>query len=334
MDATSRVLTWLARLRLAAALALLPLGGAALTDVAVGRAPSAPLAGALALVGLVLCLVTLSTEPLHRKVLRASRADAAALAERLSHEQERADRLRVRRARLERVLEGRDAPQIVYQPFVVLSSGEVSGYEALSRFRIGTPVEWFSEATALGMRADLELKAIHRALLGLDALPGQAPYLAVKASRETLLSERFRSLMAGKDVRRVVLELSDHDSATDYAALRSALAPLRARGARLAVDDVGIGRASLLQVAMLEPDIIKIDASFTRGLAAGGAARSTVTALVGLGESLHATVVAAAVESAGVLTVARDLGVHAAQGWHLGVPQPIDRLLLPSPRRG
>lgn len=333
MDTTCATHRWLARLRLTAALSLLLSGGAVLAGLAAGHAPTSALLGASALAGLALCLTTLVTEPLQRELVRKARADAAALAEHARQEQERVQRTTARRARLERVLEGRDAPQIVYQPFVVLSSGEVSGYEALSRFSIGSPLEWFAEAAALGLREDLELKAIHRALCGLDALPGHTPYLAVKASPETVMSRRFRGLLADRDVRRVVLELSDQGGATDYTALRSALAPLRARGARLAVDDVGLGRSSLLQVAVLEPDILKIDASFTRGLSGPGAARSTVTALVGLGESLRATVVAASVETAGVLSVARDLGVHAAQGWHLGEPQPLDRLVIPSPRR-
>ncbi len=326
----------LARLRLTAACVLLPLGILALGEqVLRGNAPATPLLGALSLAALLMAVTTVLLEPLTRRAERRAQADAAALAEHLDHARERADRLRTRRARMERVLDGRDSPQIVFQPFVVLSTGEVSGYEALSRFSIGSPVEWFSEAAALGMREELELKAIRRALLSLGSLPGRSPYLAVKASPCTLLSERFRALMASTDVRRVVIELSDDPSAgdsADYAALSRALSPMRARGARLAVDDVGIGRSSLLQVAMLEPDILKIDAGFTRGLVTGKAARSTVSALVGLGESLRATVVVGAVETAGLLTAARDLGVHAAQGWHLGEPQPLDRLVIPTPR--
>lgn len=325
---TSRALEWLTRLRPAVAGVLLGLSALALSE----GSPGAPLVTALALAALVLVALTVATEPLHRRALRQARADAAALAEHRAREHALAERLRARRARLERVLEGHDNPRIVFQPFVQLSSGQVSGYEALSRFAVGSPAEWFTEAAALGLREELELKAIRRALLSLDALPGHSPYLAVKASRDTLLSDRFRAVLAGTDLRRVVIELSDPDPTTDYATLRRALEPLRARGARLAVDGVGMGRASLLQVAVLEPDIIKIDAGLTRSFATGGASRSTVAALVGLGESLRATVVAGAVETAGLLTAARDLGVHAAQGWHLGEPQPLDRLVVPAPR--
>lgn len=281
----------------------------------------------VAAVGGMTCLVLGSAEgrltrDVERETFRLSQ---------LLREQEQDERVErhshsTRRARVERVLEGRTSPRMVFQPVSDLRTGEVRGFEALSRFPVGRPAEWFAEATAVGLRKELELKAIRRAVSNLGALPGASPYLAMNASPGTLLCEELHQVLAGTDLTRIVLELTEHVPVEDHAAMRAALEPLRSRGLRLAVDHVGAGQSSLRHIAMLEPDIIKVDGAFIRGLASGASQRGIVRALVAFGETLDALVVAEAVESAGALAVAQDLGVGAGQGWHLGMPQPVELL--------
>ena len=66
---------------------------------------------------------------------------------------------------------------------------------------------------------------------------------------------------------RIVLELSEHDAVEDYAELVTVLKPLRAKGMRLAIDDVGAGFSSLRHIVLTSPDIIKIDRSIVDGVA-------------------------------------------------------------------
>src|SRR3712207_8957401 len=63
---------------------------------------------------------------------------------------------------------------------------------------------------------------------------------------------------------RALLELSEHDPVEDYDALAGVLAPLRAAGLRLAIDDVGAGFSSLRHVVLTAPDVVKLDRKRTR----------------------------------------------------------------------
>ncbi len=281
---------------------------------------------------LLLCALVLSSgvlvlvlEAVERKVRRASQVEDMAPARRRDDELHEASLRHRRRSRVERVLEGNDFPRMVFQPIVDVQSETVAGYEALSRFSVGRPDEWFSEAAAVGLGLELELKAIRRALRSLDSLP-PAMYLSVNASPQTLASERMRELLGGLDLRRVVVELTAPVTMNDYESVCRALAHFRARGGRLAMDDLGGDQTSLRRIATLEPDIIKLDRSLTRALSTDGRERSIVTALVGVGHAAGATIVAEGLEDETGLLVARDLGVHAAQGWLLGRPLPLSRL--------
>jgi len=289
------------------------------------------------LLAAVLGLLSFVIQLLEGKARERERQEALALEARIHEERENLLKRSNRRLRVERVLEGHDSPEIVYQPIVDLRSGKVSGYEALSRFTVGRPDEWFALAAEVGLGVELELKAIRRALANLEDLPGEAPYLSVNASPATLVSPALDAFLSVKDLRRVVLELTEHDSVNDYDAVRDAVKRVRRLGARLAVDDVGAGYSSLRHISNLEPDIIKLDTSFTKTLSSDHTQRSMVKALVGLAQAVGARIVVEGIEDEATLDVARDLGVDAGQGWHLGKPKPLDQLdglaVIPAQRR-
>jgi EAL domain-containing protein (putative c-di-GMP-specific phosphodiesterase class I) len=137
----------------------------------------------------------------------------------------------------------------------------------------------------------------------------------------------------GLDCQRIVVELTEHIAIENYRAIRELMGTLRGLGIRLAVDDVGAGYSSLRHIALLEPDIIKIDRSFTHAVTSTRGDRSVVAALVGFGQAMGASIVAEGIEDAQDLEVAKQLGVQAGQGWHIGMPAPLAALRhLPHPR--
>lgn len=134
----------------------------------------------------------------------------------------------------------------VFQPIVNLSSLEVGGYEALSRFVgpfEGTPDQWFGAAEAAGLGSQLQIHAIHQALSHAYRLPAAA-YLSVNASPETLVSKEFRRLISGLHGASLVVEVTEHSVVEDYEPLQRAIDALRRDGVRLAIDDAGAGFAS------------------------------------------------------------------------------------------
>ncbi|PZU82291.1 MAG: diguanylate phosphodiesterase [Shinella sp.] len=218
----------------------------------------------------------------------------------------------------------RDGLGMVYQPIVSLDEGEVIGFEALARFPFTPsrpPNIWFAEAFEVGRGIDLELKAIRMGLEYVRRLP-EGIYLALNASPATLIDPRFAELMRSQRLERVVIEVTEHASIYDYDRLAAALAPLRALGMRLAVDDAGAGYASLRHILNLKPDIIKLDAELCRDIEEDPARRALAASLVSFTRDIRCTLVAEGVETAETLEALKALGIGAAQGFHVGRPMP------------
>lgn len=116
------------------------------------------------------------------------------------------------------------------------------------------------------------------------------------------------------------MEVTEHAPVSDYAALEQVLAPYRAAGLRLAVDDAGAGYASLTHVLAVRPDLVKVDMALVRGADTDVARRTLLRALVELGHSTGAQLVAEGVETAGELRAVADCGVHLVQGYYLARP--------------
>ena len=125
---------------------------------------------------------------------------------------------------------------------------------------------------------------------------------------------------------RILLELSEHDQVEDYEELSAALAPLRAAGMRLAIDDVGAGFSSLRHIVLTAPDVIKLDRSIVAGAATDRILQTLVRSLVDFGHGCGAAVVAEGIETAQDAAALRELGVDYGQGWYFGRPGPPEQL--------
>jgi EAL domain-containing protein (putative c-di-GMP-specific phosphodiesterase class I) len=213
---------------------------------------------------------------------------------------------------------------MVFQPVFDLEQGEVFAYEALARFPLEPyrpPSDWFADAAEVGLGVELELAAIESALSRLDKLPGEAR-LAVNVSPLTALSPSFFTILAPR-AKRVIIEVTEHERVEDYDALNEALAPLRDLGAWIAIDDVGAGFASLSHILRLAPDIVKLDLSLTRGIAADPARDALASSLVDFASGIDATIGAEGIETQSELDRLRVLKVRYGQGFHLGVPSAL-----------
>ena len=220
-------------------------------------------------------------------------------------------------------------PSIVYQPIYDLASSRLAGVESLSRFNTQPyrgPDEWFSEAAKAGMGVELELAAIRTAVRSLGELPADA-YLAVNCSPATAVSSAFKQLMRSVSLERVILELTEHDYINDYPQLLSAIAPLRAKGLRIAVDDAGAGYASLRHVLNIQPDLIKLDTSLTRNVDTDPIRRALASALIAFARETCSRIVAEGVETDAELRALRELGASCAQGYFLARPMSLADVL-------
>jgi EAL domain-containing protein (putative c-di-GMP-specific phosphodiesterase class I)/CheY-like chemotaxis protein len=243
------------------------------------------------------------------------------LARKLRDEGAETSRLRDVSDRIERSLED-GGFAIALQPIVLLPSEDVAGYEALARFDLEpnqTPDRWFMDAESVGMRLELELAAIERALEELPFLDRDA-YLSVNVSPTTLLEGRLEDHLPPAIRPRIVLEVTEHAPISSYDDLDAALATLRADGVRLAVDDAGAGFASLRHILKLAPDLIKIDQSLTTGIAHDRRVRALAAAIIAFARETGVAVIAEGVETSSQLAELRALGATGAQGFLFGKP--------------
>jgi diguanylate cyclase (GGDEF)-like protein/PAS domain S-box-containing protein len=220
-----------------------------------------------------------------------------------------------------RLLRSDDTIVPAFQPIVDLQTGEIAGYEALARFPLDTegrpPNAWFSQAHRCGLGAQLEARAVEAAL----ARRGEAPagYLSVNLSPAALRADELRQRLPA-DLEGVVVEITEHEMVADGERLRVTLDELRARGARVAVDDAGAGYAGLRQLMILRPDLIKLDRGLIEDVAGDEAKQALVECFVRFAERTDASVCAEGVESIDDLLVLARLGVAYGQGYVIARP--------------
>ncbi len=212
--------------------------------------------------------------------------------------------------------------EIAFQPIIDLHKRRCAGIEALARFPepFGAPDRTLASAEPLGLRLELERLLIRKAWEIIPSL-GPAQFLALNVAPEALLELARRANQ--KDLLplpQLVVEVTEHAVIDDYGPLIDELAPLRARGLRVAVDDAGAGYASLRHVLELRPDFIKVDRSLIHGIAHDRSKRAAVRACQSVALDLRASVIAEGVERPEDLAVAIELGLEAGQGYLLGRP--------------
>jgi EAL domain-containing protein (putative c-di-GMP-specific phosphodiesterase class I) len=205
----------------------------------------------------------------------------------------------------------------------------LAGVECLARFDLEprrTPDVWFNAAHEAGVGIELELHAIENALVSRDLFPAPV-YLSINSSPELILSGRLEPALAGVDLSRIVLEITEHATVGDYAALVRALQPLRSRGARLAIDDAGAGYASMRHILNLKADIIKLDMSLTRDIDTDPSRRALAKGLISFAHEIGSSITAEGVETRAELEMLRRVGVDKAQGYYLSKPLALEGAL-------
>jgi EAL domain-containing protein (putative c-di-GMP-specific phosphodiesterase class I) len=217
------------------------------------------------------------------------------------------------------------AMSMVFQPIVDLASGDAVGFEALARFDVEPyrpPNEWFDEATRVGIGTAVELRAINLAVAALDALPRRA-YLSVNASARAIESGLVRRRLERLPCDRLVVEITEYEPSADDARLVAEVASIRELGARIGVDDTGVGYSGLSRLVQLRPDLIKLDRTLITGLAADPARQAVAAALAQFAATTGAKAVAEGIETEDDLEFVQRSGIVFGQGYLLGHPSPL-----------
>jgi diguanylate cyclase (GGDEF)-like protein/PAS domain S-box-containing protein len=242
---------------------------------------------------------------------------------------------------LHRALE-RDEFFMLYQPLVSLATGEVTGAEALVRWRhpqrgILAPKDFLALAESSGLIVPIGKQIIsqacHQARSWQTERPGRdALQVNINLSPlEFLQPELVQTIAEVLEATGVVpaligLEITESAIMEDIDATASAMQELKELGVGLIIDDFGTGYSSLTHLKRFPVDELKVDRSFVAGLGEGGKDAAIVNAVIALAHSLELTAVAEGVETPDQRQRLRDLGCDVGQGYFFGRPGPADAL--------
>jgi diguanylate cyclase (GGDEF)-like protein/PAS domain S-box-containing protein len=222
--------------------------------------------------------------------------------------------------------------EIHYQPLVHLGSNEVSGCEALLRWRhpergMISPVEFIPVAEDTGLINELGDWVLRTACAEAATWPEHIR-IAVNVSPVQLkcqtLALRIASALASSGLKpsRLEIEITEAVLIRDDEAALAILHQLRAIGVRIALDDFGTGFSSLSYLKRFPFDKIKIDRCFVSDISEADASSSIVQAVVNIATALNMTTTAEGVETEPQRELLRKLGCTEMQGYLFSPPKP------------
>ena len=221
-----------------------------------------------------------------------------------------------------------------YQPKIDFTTGEITGAEALLRWRhpeqgvIG-PNQFISIAEDCGMMLPIGKwvlrESCRQAKTWQDA--GMRPIgLAVNVSSVEFRSEDFlegvRTILQDTRFEPGYLELELTESVlmkqVDFTA--PVLNEIKAMGVRLAIDDFGTGYSSLSYLQQFPIDTLKLDQSFVHEIRSATDDAPIISAVINMGKSLKRLIVAEGVETVQQFASLRALGCDEGQGYYFSRP--------------
>jgi EAL domain-containing protein (putative c-di-GMP-specific phosphodiesterase class I) len=230
----------------------------------------------------------------------------------------------------------REEFELHYQPIVSLDTGNLVGFEALTRWRhprrgLVAPAEFIPVAEQTGLILPIGRWAIHEAVRQLARwreVLGDAPPLSMSVNlsgrqlADPRLQEEIDSALRTNNMGPGSLRLELTESVLmDHAeAVSRILDSLRSLGVRIWVDDFGTGYSSLSYLHRFPVDGLKIDKTFVDVLDGSEHGAAMIRTIVGLANALHVDVIAEGIESRHQADELLRLGCMRGQGYFFSEP--------------
>ena len=219
-----------------------------------------------------------------------------------------------------------------YQPIVDLESSQVTSVEALVRWDHGGetvgPNDFLGAAEESGLIVPLGEWILRDACekVAVWRVSDWDIGLSVNLSVKQVVSSRFVSTVAGilaetgLPAEVLTLEVDEEVLLGEGGEAVTRLAELRELGVQLAIDDYGMGYASLAHLRELSVDAIKIDPSFTADLGRDDTVTLLTHTIIQLGRDLGVQVVAEGIERPEQLEQLRSMDCDRGQGFLVARP--------------
>ncbi len=225
----------------------------------------------------------------------------------------------------------------VYQPIVDIATGDVLGYEALTRSEKEMPAEMFRRSYEKGTVIPFDFHCLESSVKVLPQLQ-EGQYLFMNIEPLTL-EQAFAVGKEGEEFltgikrysKQVVFELTEGVKKSDFAFIQRGVEFIRAFGYSFALDDLDDISVKTSQLASLRPDYLKIDLQLVQGIASNYLNQQIVREMVHLGRMNGSEMIAEGVEHRSDLDFIRNMGIRYGQGFFLAKPakELISSLQIP-----
>ena len=234
----------------------------------------------------------------------------------------------------------RDEFELRFQPKVGVASGEITGVEALLRWRhpergLLNPAEFMHvlEETGLVVRAGAwVLDSVCRELKrwrsrGVRQVPVSVN-ISARQFRDANLAREIRAVLGRHGVEPGLLEIEITETSlmSGESQVVATLAELKSLGVRVAIDDFGTEYSSLSYLRRFPIDIVKIDRSFVSEIPENREDAAIARAIISMVHSLGLSVVAEGVETRGQLGFLAVLNCDEVQGFLFARPMPASEI--------
>ena len=215
---------------------------------------------------------------------------------------------------------------MAFQPIVDLQEGRIDAYEALVRGPEGQGakhvLDSIDPASLYAFDQACRVKAIELAAkLGVDRrlninfLPNAVyePKACIRTTLETAKRTGFRT-------DRLTFEIVESETITDEPHLLAIIAEYRRQGFQIALDDFATGYSGLSRLAVLRPDIIKLDRAMVKDCDQDHVRLAIVASVIALGREIGTKVVVEGMERLGEVEALRHAGARFMQGYYFAKP--------------
>src|SRR5271163_148546 len=234
----------------------------------------------------------------------------------------------------------KDEFELVYQPLVDMVTGEVSGLEALLRWRseelgLVRPDDFIPLAEETGLIATIGEWVLHescRQVSRLEEKLGRSLLLAVNISPRQIQQGNLPRILqealtaSNRAAGSLELEITENLLISNSAKVQDTFDQIRDLGVRLAIDDFGIGFSSLSYITQFHVDRLKIDRSFIQNCLTDRNSETVTRVIIAMAHGLDISVVAEGVETAEQYRFLEKAQCDAAQGYYFSRPIPISEL--------
>lgn len=228
-----------------------------------------------------------------------------------------------------------------YQPKINLSSGTITGYEALLRWQhpqegIIYPQNFIPFVEQTNLIVDIGNWVIEQALTQIShwAVLGKTWSVAVNIAALHFQREDFvetlkhlLSRFPNSSPQMLDIEIVESVMLENIPLVVKNINECKKLGVTFSLDDFGTGYSSLSYLKKLETHSIKIDQSFIRGILDDKNSLLLTIAIIGLAKSFNREVIAEGVETVEQAKLLMRLGCDSAQGYGFAKPMPVEAVI-------